>query len=114
MLVFGTHDIGMEVKMVRLLVCFLFALLTGPTAALAATTKLKQAKAQPAVLSCNPSKFNSMAHTVHHPTERMRTSLAWLKARNSICTMEEKLYIRSNLGHWLGSALTAEIESALD
>lgn len=100
--------------MVRLLVCFLFALLTGPTASLAATTNLKQTKAKPEVLSCAPSKFKLMAQTVHHPSERMRLSLDWLKARKATCTSEEKFFIRSNLAHWLGTALTAEIESALD
>jgi len=30
------------------------------------------------------------------------------------CSIEEKFFIRSNLANWLGSALTAEIESALD
>ena len=100
--------------MVRLLVCFLFAVLTGPTAALAATSNLKLTKAKSPALSCAPLQFQSQAYAIHHPAERMRSSLSWLKARSGICTVEEKFYIRSNLANWLGSALTAEIESALD
>jgi len=39
----------------------------------------------------------------------------WLNRPGAIhCTIEEKFFIRSNLPNWLGSALTTEIESALD
>jgi hypothetical protein len=59
-------------------------------------------------------EFRSLVLLNHAPADRARAALAWLKARATVSKSEQMRLVRSNLGQWLGTALTPEIESFTD
>lgn len=100
------------------LVCLFCAASIGTAAALAAEKQTKKGPVTPdpqtPAMTCEPMEFRSLALLNHAPTERAQAALAWLQARATICKSEQLRLVRSNLGQWLGTALTPEIESATD
>ena len=100
------------------LVCLFCAASIGTSGALAAEKKTRKVQVTPdpqiSAMTCEPMEFRSLALLNHAPTERAQAALAWLKARATICKSEQLRLVRSNLGQWLGAALTPEIESVTD
>ena len=90
----------------------------GTSGALAAEKKTRKVQVTPdpqiSAMTCEPMEFRSLALLNHAPTERAQAALAWLKARATVCKSEQLRLVRSNLGQWLGAALTPEIESVAD
>ena len=90
----------------------------GTAEALAAEKQTKKGPLTPdpqtPALTCEPSEFRSLVLLNHAPADRSQAALAWLKARATICKSEQLRLVRSNLGQWLGAALTPEIESVTD
>lgn len=99
-------------------VCLFCALSIGKAAALAAEKQTKKGPVatdpQTPALTCEPTEFRSLVLLNHAPTDCGRAASAWLQARANICKSEQMRLIRSNLGQWLGTALTPEIESVSD
>lgn len=100
------------------LVCLFCAVSIGTSGVLAAEKKTKKVQMTPGpqipAMTCEPMEFRSLALLNHAPTERGQAALAWLQARATICKSEQLRLVRSNLGQWLGTALTPEIESVTD
>jgi hypothetical protein len=106
------------VKITIRFVCLFCAVSIGTAAALAAEKQTKKVQVTPEpqtpALTCEPSEFRSLVLLNHAPTDRAQAALAWLKARATVCKSEQMRLVRSNLGQWLGAALTPEIESVTD
>jgi hypothetical protein len=106
------------VKITIRFVCLFCAVSIGTTGALAAEKRIKKGpvtlEPQTPALTCEPSEFRSLVLLNHAPADRSQAALAWLKARATICKSEQLRLVRSNLGQWLGTALTPEIESVTD
>ena len=106
------------VKITIRFVCLFFAASIGTAAALAAEKQTKKGPLTPdpqtPALTCEPSEFRSLVLLNHAPTDRAQAAMAWLKARATGCKSEQMRLVRSNLGQWLGAALTPEIESGTD
>jgi hypothetical protein len=99
-------------------VCLFCAVSIWTVAALAAEKQTKKGPVTPdpqaTALTCEPSEFRSLVLLNHAPADRAQAALAWLKARATVCKSEQMRLVRSNLGQWLGAALTPEIESVTD
>jgi len=106
------------VKITNRFVCLFCAVSIGTAAALAAEKQTKKGPLTPDLqapaLTCEPSEFRSLVLLNHAPADRAQAALAWLKDRATICKSEQMRLVRSNLGQWLGTALTPEIESVTD
>jgi len=106
------------VKITILFVCLFCAVPFRTEAALAEEKQTKKGAFTPdpqiVALTCEPSEFRLLVLSNHAPTDRAQTATAWLKARATVYKSEQMRLVRSNLGHWLGAALTPEIESVTD